>query len=433
MAKSVRRRWIIACVTAVVGIPLTLSPAPAGAASAAGRANLSVRVFTNGSATMTQPDDITSLDGAVYIAWQNGIGPSGQPSPAGAVASTIVGYSASGHRHATWKVAGHVDGLTADAAGRRLIVTVNEDGNSSLFTISPEAPVTDQVEHYHFNENPLAQGGGTDAVSVYHGVILISASAPTVAGGPAVYRAQLEAAGLAVLRPVFSDDSAAVIANVNSPAHGQRVALALTDPDSNGVVPAASPRFAGDFMLNSQGDEEQIYVDRAAGRTPRLMVLQLTQSVDDTAWVTDSRGTLLITDGADNEVFAVTGSFVPGSAYVAVTPGDANTPVNRPNYLGQLDLRTGQITRVLTTVQAKGLLCDSHLSGMARARPRAHPQVTPTGKEDGKCLQGHHRGAAPLRRSRSGPQRLKPFDRSLPISKGMPVHSFSSTCPAGGR
>jgi hypothetical protein len=355
MSDWAHRRCTTAGAIAAVALPAALAGAPAAAATTATHARLSVRVFANGTATMTQPDDITWLDGTVYTVWQNGVGPSGQPSSTGATASAVVGFSASGHQVATWKVKGHADGLTADAASHRLIVTVNEDGNSSLFTILPLAPAADQVQHYQFNLNPLPHGGGTDAVSVYRGAILISASAPTIANGPAVYRARLEANGVAILQPVFFDNSTATVANAGS-SSGTQVALALTDPDSNEIVPASSPRFAGDFVLDSQGDERQIYVDGATGATPRLSVLDLSQSVDDTAWATDSGGTLLVTDSVDNEIFAVWGAFDPGTAYAAVTPTDANNPINRPNYLGQLDLRTGEVSRVVTSVQAKGLL-----------------------------------------------------------------------------
>src|SRR5262249_16061821 len=51
----------------------------------------------------------------------------------------------------------------------------------------------------------------------------------------------------------------ATATGVNASDAGKRVTLALTDPDSNGVVPSSSPEFAGDFMLNSQGDEELIF------------------------------------------------------------------------------------------------------------------------------------------------------------------------------
>jgi hypothetical protein len=98
MTEKLHRRWIIAGATAAIGVPAALNGAPAAAATTAGHAHLSVRVFANGSATMTGPDDITWLDGTVYVVWQNGIGPSGQPSPTGATASDVVGYNASGHR-----------------------------------------------------------------------------------------------------------------------------------------------------------------------------------------------------------------------------------------------------------------------------------------------------------------------------------------------
>ncbi len=39
---------------------------------------------------------------------------------------------------------------------------------------------------------------------------------------------------------------------------GHMVNLDLTDPDSNQTVPPDGPRFAGNFMLTSQGDQQQI-------------------------------------------------------------------------------------------------------------------------------------------------------------------------------
>src|SRR6202051_949395 len=164
MSEKLHRRLIIAGATAALGIPAAISAGPAFAATAtaAGHAHLSVRVFASGSATMFQPDDLTWLDGTVYVVWQNGVGRTGPPRPTEAPTSTGTGYSTSGPRVATWKVAGHADGLAADAASHQLIVTVNEDGNSSLFAITPEAPAGDQVRHYEYNLNPLAHGG-TDA------------------------------------------------------------------------------------------------------------------------------------------------------------------------------------------------------------------------------------------------------------------------------
>ncbi len=67
--------------------------------------------------------------------------------------------------------------------------------------------------------------------------------------------------------PLFFDEAHGDGCEHGSAASGQTVALALTDPDSNEDVPSYAARFAGDFMLTSQGDQEQIFV-RDAG-SPR--------------------------------------------------------------------------------------------------------------------------------------------------------------------
>jgi hypothetical protein len=42
-------------------------------------------------------------------------------------------------------VTGHADGLVADPSRGGVIETVNEDGNSSLYTVDPAAPAGAQV------------------------------------------------------------------------------------------------------------------------------------------------------------------------------------------------------------------------------------------------------------------------------------------------
>jgi hypothetical protein len=290
------------------------------------------------------------------VAWQNHVGPDGTASSTGVTDSTLVEYGRGGSVVREWSLPGHIDGLAGDPARGEVIVTVNEDANSSLFTVDPDARTGHQLRHYDFVPNPLPHGGGTDAISVYGRSLLISASNPTTGTDvPAVYRVTLKGT-TATTSPVFFDNSTAKVANVGASDAGQPVTLALTDPDSDEVVPSASPRFRHDFVLNSQGDEEQVYVGHPLGGKRQLSLLRLSQSIDDTAWVTDGDGTLYVSDSPDNTVFAVRGDFHRGTAFVAVTPGNANTPVNVPNYLGRLDMWTGQITPVLTSVQAKGLL-----------------------------------------------------------------------------
>jgi hypothetical protein len=144
------------------------------------------------------------------------------------------------------------------------------------------------------------------------------------------------------------------------------VPLALTDPDSNSVVPPSAPRFAGDFMLTSQGDDEQIFASRQHGSGVRLSLLRLSQSVDDTAWATDQNGRLYTTDSSNNAVNVVTGRFHDRPVLVAITPCNDNlTPAACPapgfpaNYLGSLNPWTGQISPVPVTganLQPKGMI-----------------------------------------------------------------------------
>jgi hypothetical protein len=328
------------------------------------------------SEPLTQPDDITMLNGDLFVTFQNDVGPQGTPSPSGNVDSTIVELSPSGHAVAQWDIRGHCDGLTADPAIASVIATVNEDANSSIFLIDPTAHGRNVVQQYFYNLSPLPHFGGTDAISIDNGEILISASAPGTSDGappapnatyPAVYAVTLDARDhVAVVRSVFRDEATATVANTGS-AQGERVRLGLTDPDSNEIVPASSPRFAGSFMLDSQGDQEEIYVPDPAAAHPHLWVLDLTQSVDDTAWATDSDGTLYATDSVNDRVDAVRGDFTVGDAFEAVTPCDSNsapptcnnTPPSPPNSLGLLDMWTGQIAHVSlrgADLQPKGMI-----------------------------------------------------------------------------
>ena len=306
---------------------------------------------------LSDPDDITLLGDDIFVGFQNGVGPQGQPSTDGNLDSTVVELKMNGDPVAQWDVQGKTDGVTADPQAGDVIATVNEDANSSLYTIDPTAPAGAQVTHYNYNE-PLPHFGGTDAISIYRGQILISASAPGTTGAaapqktyPAVYSAVLDAAdNTATVTPLFFDEDSATVVNTGS-SYGQTTTLGLTDPDSNEVVPPGA-RFGGDFMLTSQGDQEQIYVRNAGTRRQSLSVLSLSQSVDDTAWPTSSGGALYSTDSTNDSIDSIRGPFVPGQPMVAATPCGANSapatcpapPAYPANYLATLNPYTGQVT-----------------------------------------------------------------------------------------
>jgi len=311
---------------------------------------------------LTQPDDIVTLGGKLYVGFQNGVGSQGEESGSGNLDSTLVEFTPAGSVVKQWDVTGKIDGMGADPATGQVIATVNEDSKSSLYTVSGGT-----VTHYTYSPSPLPQQGGTDAVSVYQGKILISASAPGTSGkapasAPAVFVVTLNAGTkTATAAPFFADNATAT--GVGAPDAGKTVTLALTDPDSNEVVPSSSPEFAGDFMLNAQGDKELIF-SGASGQN--LQVLKISNSVDDTTWATSASGSLYTTDSSADTLDVITGSFKPGTAYTAVAPCNANSapavcpapPAYPANSLGTINLKTGAVGNVVVNgpVTPKGLV-----------------------------------------------------------------------------
>jgi hypothetical protein len=311
--------------------------------------------------SLSQPDDIVPLGGNLYVGFQNGVGSQGEVSTSGNLDSTLAEFTPAGSLVKQWDVTGKIDGMGVDSATGQVIATVNEDSNSRLYTVSGGT-----VTHYTYTPSTLPHLGGTDAIAVYNGKILISASAPGTSGkapvsAPAVFAVTLNAAAkTAAVAPFFADNATAT--GVNAPNTGKKVTLALTDPDSNLVVPSSSPEFAGDFMLNSQGDQELIF-SGASGQN--LQVLKIPTPVDDTAWATSASGTLYTTDSSANTVDAITGSFTPGTAYTAVTPCNASSapstcpaPGYPDNSLGTINLKTGAVSKVAINgpVTPKGLI-----------------------------------------------------------------------------
>jgi hypothetical protein len=297
---------------------------------------------------LVQPDDIAAVGGHIYVGFQNNVGSQGEPAGSGNLDSTLVELTPTGSIVKQWDVKGKIDGMGADPATGRVFATVNEDSKSSLYVVSGGT-----VTHYTYTQSPLPHMGGTDAVSVYNGKILVTASAPGTSGtapkdAAAVYVVTLNtAAKTASVAPFFAINAMATA--VNGTNAGQTVTLALTDPDSNMVMPSSSPKFAGDFMLNSQGDKQLIF-SGPSGQS--LQVVNINNAVDDSAVATSASGTLYMTDSSADSVVALTGPFKPGTVYTAIAPCNANNapstcpnpPAWPPNSLGAIDLTTGAVT-----------------------------------------------------------------------------------------
>jgi len=337
---SLMRRCAVAAGLSVTAGALAIGSGAAAVAAGSPTvpSGFSISTLAAGG-SLSKPDDITQLGNHLFVSFQNGVGAKGEPAPGGGRTSTVQEFTLAGAPVARWTLTGKCDGLSADPANNRLIATVNEDANSSLYTISPGSATP---THYSYSPSPLPHKGGTDAISIVHGRILIAASAPNVATGPAVYRAHL-AGGTAALTPVFTDTSDATTAN--SGAHsGRTEKLALTDPDSSEVVASTSPRFAGDFVLDAQGDKELVFTGDATGSKQSLSVLHTSTEVNDTAWASATQGTLYVTDNASNSLLAIRGTFSPGTAYSAVPKDSSRNPAT----VGTLNLRTGTVTPFAT-------------------------------------------------------------------------------------
>lgn len=361
---SRRVGWIAWIVTiASVGV-LALS----GGVASASHVSPSARTLSGSTlvstppAGATGPDDLTQmailgLDHGAALVWtefQNGVNPDGSAgSPGGPTQSTVAGFDPiSGRLVYSINVTGHVDGLTADPAMGVILATANEDDNSDLNVISP---ATNGLVTYNYTPNPAVLGvGGTDSLAIDHGVIYISHSNPNDTTQATTYSVRLNATSrVATLTPLFYDDSLAA-----SALGGGEFNMALTDPDTNYVMPHAGERFAGTLATISQGDGKLIFASHLAG-TVRLSVLNLTDNVsgnlppiDGLAVATADGGTLYVVDSGANTISALSTSGFPRGTIFVTEPKDNRNPL-----LGVLNPWTGHITSLGNHfVSPKGLL-----------------------------------------------------------------------------
>jgi hypothetical protein len=367
----------------------TLLPAAMAAAEAPSVPN-GFKITNFAPAPVTSPatagaDDITRLDGHDFVGFNNGVPKTG-PTPTSPQNSTVVEYNDNGTIANTFPVRGRVDGLGADVANDRVIVTTNEDGNSTIHTLEPTAatPVVDYTYSPNpsasadtMNDNTLQTGGGTDAVQVIDGKIYLAASNPndlTPAGNPnpkatATFQVTLSQSGgvnTATLTPTFPDDATASVGGGGSGT----TTLALTDPDSNAQVPFFAPFYGGDYVLDSQADQELIFVSgigTASSFGPgNLTQLPLKHSdpsnpgstlgagVDDIRWSTGERGSLIVVDDKTNIVYKITGPFGSFQAFGALDTLGASASTTE---VDTIDPATGMLTPFATGFgTAKGLL-----------------------------------------------------------------------------
>ena len=304
-------------------------------------------------------DDLAFLDGNLFLGCQNKALSNG-----GGGNSTLAEYTLAGALVKTWSIKDKIDGMAGDPANHRLVVTLDEDANSHMVTVTPSAPASQQVVHYTYSPDPrgsstpvvLHTGGGTDQVSIDSaGHILITASHAGTKTGTAVFKVALTApssptgTGTATLSPTFLDDATATNGNTGSGT----VKLSLGDVDSGAIVPASSPRFAGSYVITDQTALMLVFASNIFSGTG-LTALKTPFGLDDILWTTSDAGTLYVTNNG--------GTVAGGSAIYKVTgPFKANTVLASNDGVGDqvvtVNLTNGNLTplvRHLTTT--KGLV-----------------------------------------------------------------------------
>jgi len=293
--------------------------------------------FASAPSGLSAPDSIAVVGHHVFVGYGDGHAPDGSDG----LNSQVVEYDVDGTVVHIYTVPGHSDGLKVDPVTHRIWALQNEDASPNLVIIDPRT--RHQSQPYSFSATP--HGGGYDDI-VFRGCqVYISASNPAnnPNSEPAIVTARLEN-GVVQVEPLLMGNASAI----DIPS-GTTVTLNLQDPDSMTLDPL------GNIVLDSQGDQELIYIthpgrpDQQALRLPLSFPsagASMPVETDDTAFVTSSQGFILFADKKLNAVFKLSRpGFVPGSAYTAADGGP---------FVGTLDTTTGVITPIVTGLQNPG-------------------------------------------------------------------------------
>jgi hypothetical protein len=309
---------------------LLICPAPyvapasaAGARTVVALPGYQVAIFARGTTAYSHPDSILTDGRHVFVGYQNVTAKDGTDNKS----STVVEYTLIGGVVGTFAVKGHNDGLRMDPATHQLWALSNEDGNPGLTIIDPK---TGSETPYTFART--AHGGGFDDLVFINGKVVISASNPSLDktglnAFPALDQVTL-GNGTATVTPVLMGNGAATDRIAHTKAN-----LNLIDPDS------LTTDLKGDLVLDNQAGSQLLFLSNVGTARQSVSSLPVGTQVDDTVWPSSARGRLLVTDTGTNSIYAISGAFLPGSAFSA-TPNDSGVA----GMVAKLDTATGTLT-----------------------------------------------------------------------------------------
>lgn len=308
--------------------------------------SLHLKLIASAPHGLIQPDDLTLMHGHLFVSYQNNIQGDGTFNKGGKNWSAVVEYSTSGKMLGQWHIVGHCDGLQADPAHNRLIATVNEDNNSSLYIIRPSASTAQQVQHLQYDVSPAKlnapspkfPAGGSDGIAIQNGHYYISGSSPAPDNHGVFDKTALFGATISGKKVALSTALRANATAMNETT-GVPMKMNISDPDSSFVVPKSARLFGGDVGLVSQNDADVIFIHNIGTAHQSQNIVPVGTNINDLAWATRSQGTLYMTDSPTGKIYAVSGKFTPGTVFVT-SPGDAGVAA----FLGTVDLKTGIVT-----------------------------------------------------------------------------------------
>ncbi len=377
------RAWASRFLVGLVGlVGLATSNAPAAVAAPAARPTVPVGFTITKVADAPQSasncDDLGFLDGNLFMGCENktlNTGGSGE--------STLVQVTPAGTVVHTWSIKHQINGLAGDPLTHKVIVSLDENGNPHMATVTPSGPAGQQVTYYNYSPNPdaattptgLRTGGGTNHVSVdAAGHVLVTASNAQRTAGTTVFKVTLtppsspSGTGTAALSPTFLDNAIATKGNRGTGT----ITLHLRDLDSAAIVPKSSPRFGGSYVTTDQTASELVFANNIFNGTG-LTVLKTPHGLDDLLWTTAPAGTLYVVDfgvpaelpkTAASALWKVTGPFTTNTV-LASNDGVSDQVV-------KVNLTTGALTPFIRHLNTT--------KGLVYLNPDgSHPQLTLNG------------------------------------------------------
>jgi hypothetical protein len=357
-----------------------------------------IKTLATGPTGSSGPDSITLGDGFLWVAYANGISGTGGPGD-----STIVQYDLSGNIVNSYHIAGSVDGLKLDPDTGKIWALQNQDGNSTLSLIDPEAGTVTGPLPYAVSSSSR----GYDDVVFKGEQVFLSETNPNAPGDATVVRVTSgdDPHGPIKTSPVLTFGQTGI-----DTITGASETIPQSDPDSMKLAPN------GDLLLTS-GDDGAIIDIKHPGTATQSVTFTPIQGVpapgaglDDVIKPNASAGTFYLTDTNDNRVLAfhVTGLNV-NDYYATVGSLDA---------FGQVDPATGAFTPIVSAQNAPGFTLSAP-HGLAFVADRADAAIAQLVQTMAVSFPDtSHGDGGPLHALEAGQALSPPATLSLPHGPG---------------